>query len=307
MLKRIVQLTSAKTFDNGRMRFNDQGISGERQAVMSDFLPNIEKAGYKITAKIVSLWNNERDPKTLFGDLDEKSELLMRKLWRLLLIEEGEEVDEGGDLDSIFHPEAAFVAYVAGKYAAHKATPDVEAMMLAMVPRLEFHMQVVFCMQGTLYPDAKLLTAVVNKIYHGERDIHALVSELGGAKKKRLLDPKAFVRKVLSYIEDSDEATLEKKWRSDEALVDLVWDRPNFEGFFQRHSATFRRIVQLCDKDCALKYDRERIFPGDVENERDFVVGEYVPSWTAGNWHLEDAIPKLWKGVRTLQPSALAW
>ena len=81
-LRRIVQLTSDKTWNNGRMRFGDGGVYSERQKVISDWLPGIESDGYHITAKIVSLWNDERDPQTLFGGLDQKSELLMRKLWR---------------------------------------------------------------------------------------------------------------------------------------------------------------------------------------------------------------------------------
>ena len=81
-LRRIVQLTSDKTWNNGRMRFGDGGAYSERQTVMADWLPDIENDGYHITAKIVSLWNDERDPQTLFGGLDQKSELLMRKLWR---------------------------------------------------------------------------------------------------------------------------------------------------------------------------------------------------------------------------------
>ena len=64
------------------MRFGSGGMYSERQKVISDWLPDIESAGYHITAKIASLWNNERDEATLFGGLDQKSELLMRKLWR---------------------------------------------------------------------------------------------------------------------------------------------------------------------------------------------------------------------------------
>ena len=64
------------------MRFGSGGMYSERQKVISDWLPDIEIDGYHVTAKIASLWNDERDPETLFGFLDEKSELLMRKLWR---------------------------------------------------------------------------------------------------------------------------------------------------------------------------------------------------------------------------------
>ena len=64
------------------MRFGPGGIYSERQTAIQEFMPAIERAGYHITAKIASLWNNERDEATLFGGLDQKSELLMRKLWR---------------------------------------------------------------------------------------------------------------------------------------------------------------------------------------------------------------------------------
>ena len=300
-----MQLTSAKTFDNGRMRFNDQGISGERQAVMSDFLPNIEKAGYKITAKIVSLWNNERDPKTLFGDLDKKSELLMRKLWRLLLIEEGEDVDGAADedeeLDPIFEAEAALVAWVARKYASRKATPDVEAIR----KRMSIYMQVLFHVQGIPISFTARLNAGVEKIYEGERDKDALLRAMaGGRKKVKSLELGAFVSKVLSLMETCDDADLQAKSKEDTAIEALVWTTPPFEGFWKLHSATFRRIVQLCDKECALKYANERIFPWtgkdqeDMEKERNVVLREFVASWTKGNWDIEEAIKKMWEGVR---------
>ena len=263
MLKRIVQLTSAKTFDNGHKRFNSGGITSERQTAMSSFLPSIENAGYKITAKIVSLWNNERDPETLFGDLDEKSELLMRKLWQLLLIEEGEDVDSAADEDEeALHPafvaEAALVAWVARKYASRKATPDVEAVR----QRMAIYMQIVFRANGIPISFTARLNAGVEKIYEGERDKDALRRAMAGKEKKfKSLELGAFVSKVLSLMETCDEADLEAKSKKDKAMKRLVWTRPKFEGFWAKNSAAFRRIVQLCDKECALKYANERILP----------------------------------------------
>jgi len=96
-LTRMVQLTSDKTFKNGRMRFEGRGMAGERHKVMAEFLPQIEDAGFAITAKIISLWNDERDADTLFGELDDKSRLLMEKLWRLLQVEESSVAGDGCD------------------------------------------------------------------------------------------------------------------------------------------------------------------------------------------------------------------
>ena len=178
VLKRMVQLTSAKTWDNGRMRFCDGGVYSERQSVISDTLPGIELAGYNITAKIASLWNDERDPETLFGGLDEKSELLMRKLWRLLMVEEGQDVgvatDHVEDLDPSFHAEAALVAFVARKYASNKATPDVEALR----KRMSHYMHVIFHIQGISITATQKLNAAVEKIYEGERDKRAVCRPL---------------------------------------------------------------------------------------------------------------------------------
>jgi hypothetical protein len=142
----------------------------ERQKVVSDWLPDIESAGYHITAKIASLWNNERDEATLFGGLDEKSDLLMRKLWRQLMVEEGQDVGAATvrveDLDPVFHAEAALVAFVARKYASNKATPDVEALR----KRMSCYMHVMFHIQGISITATQKLNAAVEKIYEGERD-----------------------------------------------------------------------------------------------------------------------------------------
>jgi hypothetical protein len=55
-------------------------------------------------------------------------------------------------------------------------------------------------------------------------------------------------------METNKEADLKAKSKEDKALRDLVWAKPNFEGFYIKHSRTLRRIVQLCDKECALKH-----------------------------------------------------
>jgi hypothetical protein len=301
-LRRIVQLTSDKTWNNGRMRFGDGGVYSERQKVISDWLPGIESDGYQITAKIASLWNDERDPETLFGGLDEKSELLMRKLWRQLMVEEGQDAaqDIVEDLDPNFHPEAALVAFVARKYASNKATPDVEALR----KRMSCYMHVMFHIQGISITATQKLNAAVEKIYEGERDKDALLSAVAGQKNSKSLDLRAFVLKVLSLIETGKEEDLEAKSKKDETLKDLVWGKPNFEGFYDKHSRIFRRIVQLCEKECALKHAEFRVFPWtgngeeNMEKERGVIMREFVGDWTAGNWHLKGAIARLWEGVR---------
>ena len=303
-LRRIVQLTSDKTFDNGRMRFCDGGVYSERQKAMSDWLPDMESEGYHITAKIASLWNNERDEATLFGGLDRKSELMMRKLWRLLLVEEGEDVGAAIDhvevLDPAFHAEAALVAYVARKYASNKATPDVEALR----QRMSLHMLVAFHIQGIAISATQKLSAAIEKIYEGERDKDALLSAVAGQRKTKSLDPRAFVLKVLKLMETGKEADLEAKSKNDQALKDLVWAKPNFEGFYDKHSRTFRRIVQLCDRECALKHAEFRVFPWtgngqeNIEKERGVIMREFVAGWAEGNWNLKGAITRLWEGVR---------
>jgi hypothetical protein len=303
-LRRIVQLTSDKTWNNGHMRFGDGGVYSERQKVISDWLPGIESDGYQITAKIASLWNDDRDPETLFEGLDEKSELLMRKLWRQLMFEEGEDVDAAHDivedLDPFFHAEAALVAFVARKYASNKATPDVAALR----QRMSLHMLVAFHIQGIAITATQKLNAAVEKIYEGERDKDALLSAVAGQKKTKSLDLRAFVLKVLNLIETGKEADLEAKSNEDEALRDLVWAKPNFEGFYDKHSRTFRRIVQLCEKECALKHAEFRVFPWtgngqeNIEKERGVIMREFVAGWAEGNWNLKGAITRLWEGVR---------
>ena len=88
MLTRIVQLTSEKTFNNGVKRFNHDGFEGERQTVLDSFLPRLEQDGWLKTAKIVILWAGERDEEILFGGLEGKTKLLMKKLHSVLLKEE---------------------------------------------------------------------------------------------------------------------------------------------------------------------------------------------------------------------------
>jgi hypothetical protein len=286
------------------MRFSSGGIYSERQTAIQKFMPAIESAGYHITAKIASLWNNERDEATLFGDLDEKSELLMRKLWRLLMVEEGEDVgaaiDHVEDLDSAFHAEAALVAFVARKYASNKATPDVAALR----QRMSLHMRVAFHIQGIAISVTQKLSAAIEKIYEGERDKDTLLSAVAGQKKTKSLDLRAFVLKVLNLIETGKEADLEAKSKEDNALRHLVWSKPQFEGFYDKHSRTFRRIVQLCDKECALKHAEFRVFPWtgsgqeNIEKERGVIMREFVAGWAEGNWNLKGAITRLWEGVR---------
>jgi len=303
-LRRIVQLTSAKTWDNGRMRFGDGEVYTERQKVISDWLPGIESDGYHITAKIVSLWNDERDPETLFGSLDKKSELLMRKLWQQLTVEEGQDVDAAHniveDLDPAFHAEAALVAFVARKYASNKATPDVEALR----QRMSIFMRVVFPAHGISSTETQKLNAAVEKMFKGERDKDTLLSAVAGQKNSKSLDPRAFVLKVLNLIETDKEADLEAKSKEDKALRDRVWAKPNYEGFYDKHSRTFRRIAQLCDKECALKHAEFRVFPWtgngqeNIEKERGVIMREFVAEWAKGNWNLKEAITRLWEGVR---------
>ena len=88
LLTRIAQLTSYKTFNNGVKRFRGEGLEGERQTVLDDFLPKLERDGWLTTAKVVMLWAGERDEEILFGGLEGKTKLLMKKLYSVLLEEE---------------------------------------------------------------------------------------------------------------------------------------------------------------------------------------------------------------------------
>ena len=138
------QLTSHKTYGNGIKRFEGGGMEGERQTVISHFFPQFEDGGWAITAKITSLWAGERDEETLFGGLDAKSKLLMKKLYEVVLSEEGEvtaanpsdendagakrrDVDEAGrgkirELDVRFWGEAATAALIASKLDSARAS-----------------------------------------------------------------------------------------------------------------------------------------------------------------------------------------
>ena len=91
LLTRIAQLTSYKTFNNGVKRFRGEGLEGERQTVLDDFLPKLERDGWLTTAKVVMLWAGERDEEILFGGLEGKTKRMMKKLYSVLLEEEGEE------------------------------------------------------------------------------------------------------------------------------------------------------------------------------------------------------------------------
>jgi len=204
------------------------------------------------------------------------------------------------DLDPVFHAEAALVAFVARKYASDKATPDVEALR----QRMSIHMLVLFHINGISITVTQKLNAALEKIYEGERDKGALLSAVAGQKNSKSLDPRAFVLKVLNLIETDKEADLEAKSKEDKALRDRVWAKPNYEGFYDKHSRTFRRIAQLCDKECALKHAEFRVFPWtgngqeNIEKERGVMMREFVAGWAEGNWNLKGAITRLWEGVR---------
>ena len=204
------------------------------------------------------------------------------------------------DLDPVFHAEAALVAFVARKYASNKATPDVEALR----QRMSIHMLVCFHINGISITVTQKLNAALEKIYEGERDKGALLSAVAGQKNSKSLNLRAFVLKVLNLIETDKEADLEAKSKEDKALRDRVWAKPNYEGFYDKHSRTFRRIAQLCDKECALKHAEFRVFPWtgngqeNIEKERGVIMREFVAEWAKGNWNLKEAITRLWEGVR---------
>jgi hypothetical protein len=266
-------------------------------------MPAIERAGYNIIVKIAWLWNDKRDPETLFGGLDEKSELLMRKLWRQLMVEEGQDVDAAHniveDLNPVYHAEAALVAFVACKYASNKATPDVEVLR----QRMSLHMLVVFHLRGISSTATQKLNAAVEKMYEGERDKDALLSAVAGQKNSKSLDLRAFVLKVLNLIETGKEADLEAKSKKDKALRDLVWSKPNFEGFYEWHSRTFCRIVQLCNKECALKHAEFRVYSWtgngqeNMEKERGAIMRTFVAPHQEKKWNMKGAITRLWAGI----------
>jgi len=49
----------------------------------------MQDAGFAITAKIIELWNDERDPNVLLGGLDDRARAMMCRLIRVLVVEEG--------------------------------------------------------------------------------------------------------------------------------------------------------------------------------------------------------------------------
>ena len=302
ILTRIAQLTSEKTYHNGIMRFEGVGISGERQTVLTTFLPTIEQAGYAITPKIVALWGGERDPETLFEGLDEKTRLLMQHVLQLLQQEEGVDLSSDDDnsqipeLPSCFAAEAATVAYLARVLPLNDGVDVIERQRQAH--RMSFLMGMIIapiCGYGEC--ESKVLCEVIDLIYQGERGKDVLLSRVSGAKARgKKLDFRSFILHVIHLLESEDVASLMAASKKDHSLKMTVWTRPNYEEFFDRNASTFRRIVQLCDKSCSEKYYSERLFPGSVDREREVVMSEFVQKWTRFNWHLVDAINKMWSG-----------
>jgi hypothetical protein len=302
ILTRITQLTSDKTYHNGIMRFEGVGISGERQTVLATFLPTIEQAGYAITPKIVLIWGGERDPETLFEGLDEKTRLLMQHVLQLLQQEEGVDLSSDDDnsqipeLPSCFEAEAATVAYLARVLPLNDGVDVIERQRQAH--RMSFLLgKIITPMCGYGECESKVLCEVIDLIYQGERGKDVLLSRVSGAMARgKKLDFRSFILHVIQLLESEDVASLMAASKKDHSLKMTVWTRPNYEEFFDRNASTFRRIVQLCDKSCSEKFFSDRLFPGGVYREREVVMSEFVQTWTRFNWHLVDAINKMWSG-----------
>jgi hypothetical protein len=109
---------------------------------------------------------------------------------------------------------------------------------------------------------------VVDRIYAGERDRDVLLRALseggyrGCGRRGGVLDLRSLVAHVLELLASADVAALKAWSKQDKSVVNMVWNTPNFERFFDRHALTFRRIVQLVSQSCAERFASERLFPG---------------------------------------------
>ena len=166
-----------------------------------------------------------------------------------------------------------------------------------MRPRMAFQLRVL--VSGFAEEAATRLHEALEAIYGGERATDVLIAPLKDLKAQGGFEPRGFVAKILGFIESSDADKLEAISKEDDVIRKTVWRLPNYEGFFERNLATFRRIVQLCDQMVAQRHAEERLFPGNCDKERGFVMQEFVSKkWKEGSWHLEDAVAAMWAGER---------
>lgn len=291
MLTRIVQLASGKTFQNGSMRFPGKGLEGERETVRKKWLSELEDAGFHITDKILAMWNNERDRVVLLGGLDDLSISMMLRLLRLLAIEEGAVLGEDQDdicQDAVImtlEHESQMVAYL-----ALLESGDTEVTKKRERSKLLLDAARIFSSDTR---KRVLMLNAIDQIYCGERTKEKLCEGLKGMER-------AFVQRVLEHLDNSELDSLRKVTQENQIIQAQVLHEPPSHRFFKQKLGIFRRAAQLCDKNGAKKFEDERLFPGDVEKERSFVLDEYMKSWKKFNYHLDQAMERLWQGERSV-------
>ena len=297
MLTRIVQLTSEATYNNGRMRFTGNGLKGERETVKKKWFSELEDAGFNITSKILQLWDNERNREVLLRNLNEVEKALMLILLRLLQIEEG--TVSGGDQEDLcretviltLDDETRMIAYFA------QMTVDSDADVGKKRERAEFLLDVSRFFSSCA-GQRQMMHDVIGKIYAGERLKDALPVELKGVER-------AFVKRVLYHLENTKFQDLQESVRKNQIVKGQALKEHASHRFFKQKKDVFKRLAQLCDGECAKKFEDDRQFPGDLEKERSILLREVVKPWTKFNYHLVEAIELLWQGERNMDALCL--
>ena len=296
---RVVQLTSAATYGNGTARFSGNSLEGERTTAVASHMPKFEDAGFMLTAKIISLWNEERDVGVLLHGLDDVSCALMQKLLRLLKLEEGcmlaaEEAGTSSEqvcsefVSLKLQDEAQAVAYLARAQYAHTLAEQRE--------RLVF---LVDCIAADLPGFAQeaqqreLLQSVLESFWTGHVRGQELLTRQAGVER-------AFTERILHHVSTTEMATLKKACMESTLIRRLVLEEPAGHRFFKKNYCTFRRVAQLCSSECAEALEDERLFPGSIDCERSFILDEIVRPWKKHNWHVDAAFERMWRGERRL-------
>jgi uncharacterized protein YfcZ (UPF0381/DUF406 family) len=258
MLTRIVQLTSQKTYQNGSMQFEGKGLEGERETVRKKWFYELEDAGYKITAKISSLWGGERDREVLLEGLDDLSKALMLRLLRLHAVEEGAVLDGKNDdecYDTVTmtaEHESQMVAYLAklGKEKTGEPCEDLKKKQ---------ERSKLFLDAARIFSSSEKRRAVmqmaVDKIYEGETSKDVLYGGLEGVER-------AFIRRVLYHLDNTDIESLESTTGDNKVIRNQVLKEPPSHRFFKQQRSIFRRIAQLSSAETAKQFENERLFPG---------------------------------------------
>jgi hypothetical protein len=190
-LARIVELSSAATYDNGKIRIhcNTIGLEGERLIIISDFMDSIEDAGYCIRQSIFRMWEGERDRGALLEGLDMPSQRVMGWMLDRLAVEEAGE-DEEEDPEMAVATVNAKLAEEAVTAALLAADPSAGGKDGAGKERLLFFLEVLLIFKQGFAE----VRAALEGIFAGRRDCWGL--SLG-------LPPRgvAFVRMVLNELE----------------------------------------------------------------------------------------------------------